>query len=95
MPKTAIRIPLLLLSVSPPPTPPTPPHPTHYFQAKDVKKASCLNLAAAALKQQEWSEAVKQATRVLDLDPDNVKARYRSVETGVHPCICVVSRGSH
>jgi hypothetical protein len=47
------------------------------LQAKEVKKAASLNLAAAALKQQHWPEAVKQATRVLDVDPGNVKALYR------------------
>lgn len=46
-------------------------------QAKDVKKASCLNLAAAALKQQQWGEAVKQASRVLEVEPGNIKALYR------------------
>lgn len=61
---------------SPLPLLPPPPH-AHTPQAKDVKKATCLNLAAAALKQQQWGEAVTQASRVLDMEPGNIKALYR------------------
>lgn len=42
-----------------------------------MKKAAHLNLSAAALKQQNWPEAIKQASKVLELDPGNVKALYR------------------
>lgn len=49
-------------------------------QAKEVKKAASLNLAAAALKQANWGEAVKQASKVLEVDPANVKALYRRAQ---------------
>lgn len=49
-------------------------------QAREVKKAAALNLAAAELKRggpAGYAEAARQASKVLELDPLNVKALYR------------------
>ncbi|KAF8059684.1 FKBP65 [Scenedesmus sp. PABB004] len=46
-------------------------------EAKEVKKAAANNWAAVELKRRNWAEAAKQATKVLELDPCNVKALYR------------------
>uniref|UniRef100_A0A383W6I9 peptidylprolyl isomerase n=1 Tax=Tetradesmus obliquus TaxID=3088 RepID=A0A383W6I9_TETOB len=49
-------------------------------QAKDVKKACANNWAAVELKRKNWGEAASQATKVLELDPTNIKALYRRAQ---------------
>eukprot|EP00878_Enallax_costatus_P000765 GHUV01000883.1.p1 GENE.GHUV01000883.1~~GHUV01000883.1.p1 ORF type:complete len:637 (+),score=229.81 GHUV01000883.1:67-1911(+) len=49
-------------------------------QAKDIKKACMNNWAAVELKRKNWAEAAKQASKVLDVDPSNVKALYRRAQ---------------
>lgn len=49
-------------------------------QAKEIKKVCMNNWAAVELKRKNWSEAAKQATKVLDMDPSNVKALYRRAQ---------------
>eukprot|EP00775_Hariotina_reticulata_P005268 gene5268-5503_t len=49
-------------------------------QAREVKKACMNNWAAVELKRHNWAEAAKQASKVLDLDPSNVKALYRRAQ---------------
>lgn len=49
-------------------------------QAKDVKKTCSNNWAAVELKRKNYAEAAKQATKVLDMEPSNVKALYRRAQ---------------
>ncbi|MEW5304229.1 MAG: hypothetical protein WDW36_006854 [Sanguina aurantia] len=52
----------------------------HKAGSKDVKKSCWLNTAAAKLKQGDWKEAEKSCTKVLGLEPGNVKALYRRAQ---------------
>jgi len=45
-----------------------------------MRVALGLNTCMCALKQEEWTEAVKLATQVLELQPDNGKALYRRAQ---------------
>ncbi|KIY97518.1 FK506-binding protein 4/5 [Monoraphidium neglectum] len=49
-------------------------------QTKELRKSAWLNLAAVELKRGNHREAQKSATKVLDLDPANVKALYRRAQ---------------
>jgi tetratricopeptide (TPR) repeat protein len=46
-------------------------------QAQMVRLALLLNLAAVALKQEEWASALDSCNQVLSKDSDNMKALYR------------------
>ncbi|KAF6263773.1 hypothetical protein COO60DRAFT_342981 [Scenedesmus sp. NREL 46B-D3] len=52
-------------------------------QAKDVKKACANNWAAVELKRKNWAEAASQATKVLELEPSNIKALYRRAQARI------------
>lgn len=49
-------------------------------QAREVQKTCTNNWAAVELKRKNWAEAAKQATKVLDMEPSNVKALYRRAQ---------------
>lgn len=45
-----------------------------------MKKAAANNWAAVELKRANWAEAARQAGKVLELDPSNVKALFRRAQ---------------
>jgi len=47
------------------------------IQSKEMKKTIWLNIAAVALKLDEYNKAVANCSKVLDIDPNNVKALFR------------------
>eukprot|EP00210_Caulerpa_lentillifera_P001231 g1187.t1 len=46
-------------------------------QAKEMKKVIWLNIAAVSLKQGEYSKALSNCNKVLEAEPNNIKALYR------------------
>jgi hypothetical protein len=55
-------------------------HPSGTDQIKELRRSAWLNLAAVELKQHNWKEARKHASKVLETDPTNVKALYRRAQ---------------
>lgn len=47
---------------------------------RDVKRSCWLNMAAVALKQQHWKDAIKHCDKVLEMESSNVKALYRRAQ---------------
>jgi regulator of sirC expression with transglutaminase-like and TPR domain len=51
--------------------------PAQNEKAQELTNAFRLNLAACYVKQEQWEKAIYATTKVLDIDPKNLKARYR------------------
>lgn len=51
--------------------------PAQNEKAQELTNAFRSNLAACYIKQERWDKAVYATTKVLEVDPDNLKARYR------------------
>lgn len=46
-------------------------------KAQELTSAFRSNLAAVYIKQEQWEKAIYATSKVLEVDPDNLKARYR------------------
>jgi len=49
-------------------------------EVSQCKVASHLNLAAVCLKASDWKRVIDNCQKALDIDPQNVKARFRRAE---------------
>jgi regulator of sirC expression with transglutaminase-like and TPR domain len=51
--------------------------PAQNEKAQELTSAFRSNLAAVYIKQERWEQAIYATSKVLEVDPDNLKARYR------------------
>jgi regulator of sirC expression with transglutaminase-like and TPR domain len=51
--------------------------PAQNEKAQELTNAFRSNLAACYIKQEQWERAIYATSKVLDVDPKNLKARYR------------------
>ena len=53
---------------------------------KEILIPSNLNMAYIDIKNKNWSEVIRHCGKVLYVDPDNIKARYRK-------CLALINQG--